>query len=82
MACCGYVTYEVDEEGHKVEVEFQGIKLVNFGEEGMWDSMFQRHKSENCQNQEMKAEADTCSLVELVSSVKKLCWANIKRTQK
>ena len=38
--------YKVDEEGNKVEIEFGEIESVKLGEEGIWDSMFQRPKSE------------------------------------
>ena len=44
-ALLGCVKYEVDEEGHKAEVEFEEIKRFKLSAEGILDSMFQRPDS-------------------------------------
>ena len=82
VALLVHVTFEVDDEGNKVRVELEQIKNVYLGEEGIWDSMFQRPKSQQRQKQEIKVGSCPYNLVDFFLRVEKRCWANIKHNLK
>ena len=76
MAFALCVKYEIDDQGNEVEVAFEGIMRVKFGDEEIWD----RPKSEQRQKQEMKAETGPRNLAQVTPSVQKRCWANVKHS--
>ena len=57
----GYVSYEVEEEGNTFEIDFEEIKRVKLGEEGICDSRFSvaLHQSELSRKQDTKNEVNT-----------------------
>ena len=41
-----HVTYEVEDEGKKVDIEFEDVIRVKLDEDGNWNSILERTKSE------------------------------------